>query len=622
MAKRSCLVVRMACRAGWLLAAVQATIALSCLAPVTAVARVDLAGNARGDQVLLHQLLEHQDRPLSAGTRAPSARFGPLAPVSLATAVSERAAVVDDAGGAVIAWATHLPDTYPPDSPAYVATRAPGRDFAAPLEIGQDAGRPLLASNARGDALVAFGAYGKEAQYRFRAAGGEFGPPTAAPLPLLIGIALDEDGTALFAGVQFDHETGSDRLLVVTQPHGAAPGAAKEVPGGTSVFDVHMTSAPNGRTLIVWRDSNGVVAVERPPGGDFSPRYTVATGAVASQNPIAYVKLASSGAAAVLIGTYGGFLTVRDPAGQFRPLIPVPSREPASVAVGERGDAAAVWHGTDGNGVRGMYRAAGASRWSAPRVLGPTRQFAPYTALPPAVAVDGSGRASVAWEESDGATVRTYTRDFRGSSADPQALVDSTPTYFSEAPPRACRPAGARVLRASRRARIFDQDNELFGCLFDRGVPVFLGDDTSLHDAFPASTMTLAGPLVASGYNYLDRVDQGSQMIVMDLRDGEFGINRTAWLDGYDYATLVGTRLRPNGAVAWMSCVDPSEVGANAKACRRVEGDSKHVWVWGSRSVDPRLVDRGRNIDPRSFRLRGSKLTWRHGNKLRHARLR
>jgi hypothetical protein len=50
---------------------------------------------------------------------------------------------------------------------------------------------------------------------------------------------------------------------------------------------------------------------------------------------------------------------------------------------------------------------------------------------------------------------------------------------------------------------------------------------------------------------------------------------------------------------------------------------TKHVFAWPRSSrVGPRLLDSGRTIDPRTLKLSGSRLSWRHGKKLRRATLR
>src|SRR5438067_522327 len=106
----------------------------------------------------------------------------------------------------------------------------------------------------------------------------------------------------------------------------------------------------------------------------------------------------------------------------------------------------------------------------------------------------------------------------------------------------------------------------VFGCLLRRGAPVPLVDRVS---GFAAHTMSLAGPLVAYGSDDLDETGTTSFVNVLDLRDPEYGINRGAVMEpNYDTAILLATRLRRNGAVAWLSCPDESETRVLAKPCR------------------------------------------------------
>jgi hypothetical protein len=79
--------------------------------------------------------------------------------------------------------------------------------------------------------------------------------------------------------------------------------------------------------------------------------------------------------------------------------------------------------------------------------------------------------------------------------------------------------------------------------------------------------------------------------------------------------------LKSNGAVASIDCPD---VGPNdsSRACGRAGGSKKRVRLWNAGAARPRLVDAGRGIDPRTLKLRGSRLTWKHGRRLRHAVLR
>src|SRR5215212_5124373 len=64
---------------------------------------VQLASNARGDQVLLDDPLSQRTRALYAATRAPGTGFGPLTALTPAgAAYGGSVASVDDAGGALV----------------------------------------------------------------------------------------------------------------------------------------------------------------------------------------------------------------------------------------------------------------------------------------------------------------------------------------------------------------------------------------------------------------------------------------------------------------------------------------------------------------------------------------
>jgi hypothetical protein len=133
------------------------------------------------------------------------------------------------------------------------------------------------------------------------------------------------------------------------------------------------------------------------------------------------------------------------------------------------------------------------------------------------------------------------------------------------------------------------------------------------------------GDLVAVARNF----GPGSaDLAVRDMRDPESGINRTAELvqEGAKHTTgglMVAARLRRNGAVAWIACPSSGRPGQTFARCRRVGGMTKLLYAWhAAPGSKPRLLDRGSSIRPGSLRLRGSALSWRHGRRVGHARLR
>jgi hypothetical protein len=333
------------------------------------------------------------------------------------------------------------------------------------------------------------------------------------------------------------------------------------------------------------------------------------------------VALAPSGAAAVVLGDDTAVrVTVRRPGATFGPLIQLGERGPIEqqprVAADDRGDAAVLWGAEDHAALAG-YMSAGSPAWQTLE-LAAARPADPGGPLDPALVIDDRGRATASWEESDGDTVRTVTRDFDASGAAPPVQVGALPTFLQVHPASACRPRDGRVVRSWSRGTMFRRDLSLYGCLFGRGVPVPLFDGI-----FPSRTSAIAGPLVAHGDDFADEYEAYTRLRVTDLRDEVSGVNRVADLETTRVGELARTRLRADGAVAWISCPRRhSPFGRLSRRCERPGGRLKHVWAFDSTGAEPRLLDSGRGIDPRTLRLRGSRLTWRKAGELRRAILR
>jgi hypothetical protein len=565
-----------------------------------------IASNPAGDQVLFHQVLAQTSRPLYIGVRHHGGSFGPLHGEVSPPGQFFPFATVDDGGGFVARWNSADPkfQSHPPTSAVAIGT--PGGSLGPPTQPRESLGG--IASNARGDTIASLVAADGTPSYMYRPAGGEFGP--AQPLPDtnggVIGFAVDEDGS-VFA-VLFGH---GDELFQAIRPPSGDFGPPSPIPGTPSQFDnVQLGSARNGRALLVFGQSDSIRAMERPPGGAFGAPFDVATGV--KRQPFAdRVVLADSGAGLVSYVTQptATYVTVRDPGGSF--TTPLAIQQDARIAGNDQGDAAVAW-AEDNYEVRAKYRAAGAAQFSAPRTLAPGRVFPRSpSGLPtpqPGLAIDDSGRATAAWELWDGATVSTIVRDFDASGSAAPLTVDVVPSFVQEAAPEACRPAGARILRSSKEATVFrGRFDRIYGCLLGRGHPIDLGQFGELEPQ-PARTMGLAGPFVAYGLDFIGHGDAFSRFYTIDLRDDDSGFNRATDLDGGHLAVLHAARGTPTGAVAWVS--------------RRDGGKVKRVWVWNRTAKKLRLLDASRRVEGRSFRLKGSQLTWRRAGQLRHATLR
>lgn len=588
--------------------------ALTAMHLSAASASVYFLGNSRGDQLLLHQVLGQHHRPFFAGLRSPSAGFAPFTPISEPVDISQRSAVIDGGGGAVVAWTTGAQDPNPSPGRLFVAIRRPGDSFASPVQLASDGTMVWLYGNGRGDTIVVWYTQAGEARYSFRPASGDFGPTQAIDKPP-VGIAIEGDGTAVAVF------SGSSHFELATRPVGADFGPRQPIAGTDGARLGTFAAAPDGRGLLVWTDGPSVFTMDRPAGGDFGP--PVRVGARADYD-LSGAVVRQSGAALIRFGNLGQAAALRPPGGRFSRMTPiaVPYGGQTDLDVNDDGDAAVAWRDYEQR-VHARYYTPG-SGWSNPVTVAPAPAFSTIFENSPGVALPASGDATVVWEQTNGTRVRTYARRLRGRNLGRIRLLDSIPTYVRQGPPAACRPKGTRLLASNATATLYREHGQIFGCFLASGAPLqlWMGEF-----AFAAHTISLAGPLVASGYDDDPDGRSGleSTLVVTDLRDPEFGINRGTLMEPDAYpatAVLLATRLRPNGAVAWLSCPDESETRALAKECRRLGGVKKHLFVWPSRAEEPRLVDSSRWIDRRMLKLRGSLLTWRDRGKLRHARLR
>jgi hypothetical protein len=583
-------------------------------------ASVYLLGNSRGDQLLLHQVLGQHNRPFFAGLRPAGGAFAPFTPISEPVDIAQHSAVVDDSGGAVVAWTTGVQDPNPSPGRLFVATRPPGGTFGNPALLATDATLVQLYGNARGDTIVVWYTQGGRTRYAYRPAGANFGQQYELDRPP-VGIALDDDGSA--HAVFFGGSGSSARLETADRLPDGDFGPRQPIAGTDGARSAILAAAGDGRGLLVWTGGHSVFAMDRVPHGSFGPRIDL--GVLPGDLVDALVR--PSGAAVIRFGFDGGKVAVRAPGGSFSgatyvPVPPVVGGGTSDLDLNSRGDVAMTWDDYRGN-LRAAYRSAGSRAWSQAVTVAPAPALTPILSSRAGLAIAGSGEATIAWEETTGATVHTYARTLRRRKLGPKRTLDAIATYVTVGPPAACRPKGARLLASNASATLFVEHAHVFGCFLKRGAPLQFDGEL----VFAAHTMSLAGPLVASGYDDDSDARNGleSNIVVTDLRDAEFGISRGAVMEPNAYpatAVLLATRLRPNGAVAWLSCPDESEVRALAKPCRRVGGIKKHLFVWPSHAAEPRLVASSRWIDRRTLKLRGSLLTWRERGKLRHARLR
>ncbi|MEA2467316.1 MAG: hypothetical protein QOJ57_1442, partial [Thermoleophilaceae bacterium] len=458
--------------------------------------------------------------------------------------------------------------------------------------------------------------------YRFRPAGGPLGPSTPLPgkSPSARFLSVEPDGTAVYLWRESAATAADTHTFESERPPGGDFGPPAEVEGVPAFAELTAATAPNGRQLVVWAERGTIRGVERPPQGEFGAPFTLAYSFQFFN--IDSVDLADSGAAALVFGDVRVFLVARDPGGSFEKPQQIAKGANSALypiaRVDERGDVALAWFATHRRVLASYRPRAGAVQ--APRLIAHRPPVAPPQVDQPGLAIDITGRATVAWEESDGTTIRTLARDFDASLTHPVAQIGVLPSVVREGPPEACRPQGAPVLLATARATVFGSGGSMSACLLARGTPVPLASIPE-ESTQPVEAMALAGPFIAYANDFIGHGDYNTSMVVTDLRDPDSGDNRGTTVAGPDDgAYVVATRLKPNGAVAWIDC--PFAIEITRERCARVGARSKDVFAWNAAAQKPRRLDHGRRIDPRSFRLRGSRLTWRKRGRLRHATLR
>jgi hypothetical protein len=199
-----------------------------------------------------------------------------------------------------------------------------------------------------------------------------------------------------------------------------------------------------------------------------------------------------------------------------------------------------------------------------------------------------------------------------GATAAPVAAIAAT-SLTSSGAGASCAPAGAHRLASSGSAEVYSSHGTVYGCSERTGRRTKLGQTTSCVRADLISRVRVAGEVTA----YADErcgVDTGSTtIVVMRLSDGKrFQTDpaTTGRTLPESYQSVDSLVLRRDRGVAWI---------ANAHSI--IRPSSADIEGHADDRGGARLLDSGAGIDPGSLRLRGSRLTWKHGGATRSARL-
>ena len=188
----------------------------------------------------------------------------------------------------------------------------------------------------------------------------------------------------------------------------------------------------------------------------------------------------------------------------------------------------------------------------------------------------------------------------------------------------------ARVYRVPERST---RSFRVIGCAFAAGYEIAIDQGTETYAYLPPG-MSLDRTVVGIGLLICrEDGDCETRMYAYDLANNGLPVGSQIGTPGFGRlgrpAVKVGSlRVRRNGSMAWIACPERSdpELGPGPEpASRRPNcvkpGSLDRVYKVEAPSAKPRLLDKGRDIDPSSLRRKGSIISWVAGGKRRRATL-
>src|SRR5262245_38212079 len=293
---------------------------------------------------------------------------------------------------------------------------------SAPVTIGgPDHRAPVVAGNARGDAVAAWESdRGKRIEAASRGRGGAWSPPRqlSGTDARDADVAMEASGAALVVWQGYD---GEDRRVVQAAerfPDGRWSEARTLSAPGTEAREPTVGIDAQGGASVAWsrsgsREDAVIEVVRRPAGGAWSRPVTL--GRLADRSRVPRIAVSADGDAALVWRAKEGrrsvVLAAVRTAGRWSPAERISaagewSRDP-DVGIDRTGHAVAVWLLTDAADLEGQVewaerRAGGA--WTPPGLLSPPADTPFELSRPspsdngPRVAVAPSGAAVAVWQ--------------------------------------------------------------------------------------------------------------------------------------------------------------------------------------------------------------------------------
>lgn len=195
-----------------------------------------------------------------------------------------------------------------------------------------------------------------------------------------------------------------------------------------------------------------------------------------------------------------------------------------------------------------------------------------------------------------------------------------------------CGPADAKTIIANDRIRVYKEatrrkdeaDGDVIACLASTDVRRVLESQLDTTYTFRPPALHLRGALIGKATDFCDQ-ETGCETLVtvLDLSktftDDPVAINGSVG-EPKRLVKVGSLRFRPNGSIAWIACSenDPQVFSASRQPnCVRPGRGRKWVMRKSVGSSKAEVLDTGRQIDPSSLRLSGSRLTWKKDGRRR-----
>lgn len=199
-----------------------------------------------------------------------------------------------------------------------------------------------------------------------------------------------------------------------------------------------------------------------------------------------------------------------------------------------------------------------------------------------------------------------------GSSSAANSTSTATRSTATTAPRPACGPPNAKTLAHNGVARVYTVRESVYGCSRASGRSYRLGSVTTCIRSARAGPVALAGAVVAYGLETCG-VDTGSAVVIVERLSTGRKLRSLPATTGQrapeSYQQVGSLVVRSDGAVAWIGTA--SSIVRHSRSIEVQRADRRGL----------AQLDSGLALAPRSLRLRGTILSWRHADLVRSASL-